>query len=66
MNDVVKWLGKIIYDAGRQKVLPENPINIGDIHEALSNINANTKQLWNIKPQKEKWFSYKLYNRLQK
>jgi len=46
VNDVVKRLRKIIYDVGRQNVLPsENPINIGDIHEGLSNINAKTKQL---------------------
>jgi len=27
-----------------KKVLPENPINIGEQHEALSNINTTTNQ----------------------
>lgn len=40
-NNDIKRLRKNIYDA-RKKVLPENPKNIAEVHETLSNI--NTKQ----------------------
>jgi len=42
-NNDVKRLRKSIYDA-RKKVLPENPKNIAEVHETLSNISTNTKQ----------------------
>jgi len=43
MDDDVKQPREIIYKA-HKNIPPENTINIGELHEALGNINTNIKQ----------------------